>query len=389
MLIAEARLVSVVAVELFTTSAAEKCEKIFLEEWGDEIELSPLAPVYCHVGKKRDRIHRVVRDAEQLDIVIGDTGFTLAKTINLGEFDFSVSDLHRVLKARKDLNSKLIEQKVDGLLCEVLTTLNDNRQRGLGEVWPSYAFSFFVLSGAGALNKNQRDVLKVLAEPSLINFDDNSDGTVEDALASVEPSALQRISDVDISVASEVYVTWSTISSYTNEKLSVRNDTLELLTCLELRLQSLWNSCYSVSALAEDVFDGRRWKRNIEDIYIGFARSLDDARSVLTSTLSGRAAGIFEEMVRTSKVEAEIRKLENKLLLLEKYVQRARRNRSELYNRFTELFLFIVAATTILDALIGFPLVEFTDFWKNIVVLGGFSGILILAIVLFFTRPKE
>ena len=386
---AEIRLVSVVAVELFTTAAAEKCATVFLEKWGERASPSPLEGSYGHVGRRRDRIYRIARDGDRLDVVIGDTGFSVAKTAYLGRFDFSASEVRRVLQARKEVNQSLIGRRVDGLLCELLTTLNENRQRGLGEVWPSYVFSFFVLDGDGPLKDAERDALKILAEPSLINFDDTSEGTLEGALARVERPALDRICDVDMSVASEVYVTWSTIAAYTDRALAARNDTLELLTCLELRLQALWNNCYSVSALAEDVFDGRRWRRNIEDIYIGFARSLDDARSVLTSTLSGRAAGIFEEMSRTSKIEAEIRKLENKLVLLEKYVQRARRNRAEIYNRFTELFLFIVAATTILDALVGFPLFDLPRFWETVVIFGGGGAMFLLALVLFLTRPTE
>lgn len=386
---AELRMVSVVAVELFTTAAAEKCAAVFLEKWGARARPSPLERLYCHVGRKRDRVYRIASNGEQLDVIVGDTGFSIATVAYMGAFDFSATAVHGALQARKETNQRLIERRVEGLLCELLTTLNENRQRGLGEVWPTYAFTFFVLAGDGPLESAQRDALKVLAEPSLINFDDTSEGTLEGALARVERPVLDRICDVDMSVASEVYVTWSTIAAYTDRTLAVSDDTQELLSCLELRLQALWNNCYSVSALAEDVFDGRRWRRNIEDIYIGFARSLDDARSVLTSTLSGRAADIFEEMARTSKIEAEIRKLENKLVLLEKYVQRARRNRAEIYNRFTELFLFIVAATTILDALVGFPLFDLPRVWEMAVIVGGGGAMLLLTLLLFLTRPTE
>jgi len=161
------------------------------------------------------------------------------------------------------------------------------------------------------------------------------------------------LSDVDISSHATTYITWATIVS-SSEDSYWADRTKSLLSALECRLQIVWNRCYSVSKFIDDVFDRKNKPRDIEELYWSFAKTLDDARSVLSSTYSSRADRLFSKMISTSKLRGEIERLEQKVNLLEKYIEQHNLKRNRKYQKTIELLLFITALASL--AQIFFPL---------------------------------
>jgi hypothetical protein len=126
-----------------------------------------------------------------------------------------------------------------------------------------------------------------MSEPSIVDVDDMLSSTLNAPLstgfrsATIVSSAV--LLDVDPSTKSTTYVTWASIVSYTMDQGSFER-TLHLLIALQVRLQSTWNRCYAFRVLSDAVLSGSHKNTDIEILFWQFARVLDDARSVLSST---------------------------------------------------------------------------------------------------------
>lgn len=218
-----------------------------------------------------------------------------------------------------------------------------------------YSFSFCVIQSSNFEHVNE-GLLKVLAEPSLVGCDDMTSTNVSQAkisLDSIKQDRLNAIRDVDLASSSKTYVTWATIVSITNE-----NDfksTIALLSLLEVRLQSAWNKCYEASLYIDEIIKKNINPKKFIDLYWEFVRDLDSLKSVLSSTYSSRADSLFQEMIKTSKLEKEMHKLEQKAALFEKYVEKKKTQVQNRYQITIELLLFVTALSSITQVFLPIP----------------------------------
>lgn len=245
-----------------------------------------------------------------------------------------------------------------------------------------YVFGSYCLSGEDRISAKEKSLLKVLAEPSIIDVDDmlaSSEYAGPD-INFPEPNhrLFQRISDIDPSALTTTYVTWASVVSYSLDAATA-DRTKDLIICLEARLQATWNRCYVFSEYADDIFDRKQKIKNFEELYWRFVRVLDDAKSSISSTFSTRAGEFFSEMVRTSRLEGEIERLEIKLTLVEKFVAKDQGRRNAIYQKTIEGLLFIAALASLMQVLLPVPIIEDQRIaWG---IISGLSFVGILAIL--------
>jgi len=247
----------------------------------------------------------------------------------------------------------------------------------------SYVFGFYLIESDEEIGLEDRKLIKILAEPSIVGIDDMKPcvNPVRLALAvETKEGFLDQIRDIDISSGCELYVTWATLVSVVKSPHLVE-DTKDMLISLEARLQLVWNRCYRTSIFSDDIFRKNSSISDINKFYWSFVNSLDDAKSLLTSTLSSRASVVFDELVRTSRVAGEIDRLKDKVNLVEKYLNQQREKNSIKYQRTIETLLFITALSQVV------PLFFESPVFNNHLIGGAVIGLtFILGLIAIFRR---
>ena len=230
-----------------------------------------------------------------------------------------------------------------------------------GKFSASYVFSFYILEKNEDDQIDKYQIMKLI-EPSTIDMDDmlSTDTTPANTRTTIKQNAIDSIKDVDISNSSETYISWATILSLSAPGEATQKN-INLLTALEMRLQIVWNRCYSVSQYIEKVFAGENMAKDINELFWSFSRTLDDAKSVLSSTFSSRSESLFHEMIKTSKIEGEISRLEQKVILLEKYIDQRNTLQSKKYQKTIELLLFITAIASLSQVFFPVPISIFNE----------------------------
>ncbi len=221
----------------------------------------------------------------------------------------------------------------------------------------NYVFGFYVLESTERLNPDDRRLIKILAEPSIVGMDDMKPCTEakrRNLVIATKGSFLDLVVDRDISANAELYVTWATLVSVV-ESPDLVSDTKDMLVSLEVRLQLVWNRCYTTSNFSDAIFSNSLKTTDLSRFYWSFVNSLDDAKSVLASTLSSRASTVFDELIKTSKVAGEIDRLKDKVDLLDKYIHQQREKTSLKYQRTIEALLFITALSQVVPLFFQTP----------------------------------
>lgn len=297
-----------------------------------------------------------------------------SKEINELSSDAVIAELNDRKRFHQRILTNANEDSVNNVLIE-LDSAKDSFNYNV-----NYVFSFYVFPGDIPANEEQRMNLRLLSEPSILDIDDMVSS--DEAKSRVDPGEIKKdflknIQDVDISGKAETYVTWATIVS------AVRDDedwgkTLNLLIALEVRLQSVWNRCYSYSRYIDNVFERKIVTRNINDIYWSFVKTLDDANSVLTSTFSSRANVLFQEMIKTSRLRDEILRLQQKLELLEKFIDQQNNATYKKTSRIIEILLFFSAISGLVQLFFKDPIFPFPVIGYIFLSLAVITGIYIL-----------
>jgi hypothetical protein len=264
----------------------------------------------------------------------------------------------------------IIANEVPGDLGALLAVLRSAcPSDDFGEVSLNYVFSFYILEHPDGPSIDFLH-LKILAEPSLVDLDDALSTEINgiyDISAEIKDCYLDELSDVDIANNASTYITWATIVSVTEPAWTVR--TKSLLAALECRLQIVWNRCYSISQFVDKVFQDEEKPKSVQELYWSFSRTLDDAKAVLSSTYSSRADRLFSEMVLTSKVKGEIERLEQKVSLLEKYMDEKDRQQSRKYQKTIELLLFVTALASLAQLFFPLPLAFMPEFAAEVLIV--------------------
>ena len=222
----------------------------------------------------------------------------------------------------------------------------------------NYVFGFYLIESVESLSSDDLRLIKILAEPSIAGIDDMKpccDDKRCNLKLETKESFLDQISDCDISADSHLYVTWATMVSVLNSS-RLLGETKDMLVSLEARLQLVWNRCYTISNFSDDIFCEKSRTSDIGQFYWSFTNSLDDAKSVLTSTLSSRASVVFDSLLKTSKIAGEIDRLKDKVDLLEKYLNQQREKSSIKYQRTIEALLFITALSQVVPLFFPTPI---------------------------------
>lgn len=221
----------------------------------------------------------------------------------------------------------------------------------------NYVFGFYLLERTEELTPDDRRLIKILAEPSIVGIDDMrpcTDAKRTNLTVATKGDFLDQVADRDISANAELYVTWATLVSVVKSP-SLVNETRDMLVSLEARLQLVWNRCYVTSNFSDDIFNSKSKISDINKFYWSFVNSLDDAKSVLSSTLSSRASAVFDELIKTSRVAGEIDRLKDKVGLLEKYLHQQREKTSLKYQRTIEALLFVTALSQVVPLFFQMP----------------------------------
>ena len=123
-----------------------------------------------------------------------------------------------------------------------------------------------------------------------------------------------------------------------------------MLLGMEIKLQSAWNKCYSLSQQIDRIIVEDRDQANADLILIGFTQALESVRGTVSATVTTRYQAIFDRIRVTSRIDEQIDVLDRRLSLIELYIER-RRNRSEA--SFQRRITFILGLVAIMDLLTG------------------------------------
>jgi len=311
------------------------------------------------LGGEGCEIYEITGDyAGQLCLVVQDSGICLVVNQPEKEFRLSEEGIRRELVDRNKWHSSVIEGHGGGIVHQVV---QDIRAAVSGEHFGSpkvnYVFSFYTITPGPSIDELDDNLLRLLAEPSLLDIDDmlsTECGSGVCGNTAVKQSFLNEIEDCDLAHSSKTFITWATIVSFVNDTDAMRTRTL--LAALECKLQLVWNRCYSVSEFIDSVFQEKSSPKDVSELYWSFVRALDDARAVISSTFSTRANRFFAEMVRTSRVDGEVERMSQKIELLEKYIEQRNDRRNRVYQKSIELLLFVTALASLAQVLFPLPL---------------------------------
>jgi len=325
---------SIVPIELFTNKRAELVEKSLIEaQFICETELRA-GQIFCELSGLKSKFYKLSSIfSEYICIAFYESSICVILEQKYDDFNLDIKSISSELSKRNLFHKNIISNHKDSPLYKFLSDLNNlipESMYGLAKI--NYVFSFYVLESEDPYS--DKVLLKVLAEPSLVDMDDMLSTSCESCtnlVYEVKQEHIDSIFDVDMSVHSLTYITWATIVSSTKPSEYIK--TSSLLVALETRLQIIWNRCFSISEFTDMIFDNKEKPRDIDDLYWSFVKTLDDAKSVLSSTLSSRADKLFSKMIHTSKIAGEIDRLAQKVELLEKHIDKYNQKVNKKYQK--------------------------------------------------------
>ena len=351
---------SIVPVELFTIRRQADCinklkrRGLIVDGRGSQFQ-----SFMIELGGEGCEIYEMAGDdSGQLYLVVQDSGICLVVNQPEKKFLLSEESIKKELVERNIWHSSVIKGHGDTIVHQVLQEISAAVS---GEHFSSpkanYVFSFYTITPDPSIDELDDKLLKLLAEPSLLDIDDMLSTECGEGVSGntvVKQSFLDEIEDCDLAHSSKTFITWATVVSVVNDKDALRTKTL--LAALECKLQLVWNRCYSVSEFINSVFQEKSSPKDVSELYWSFVRALDDARAVISSTFSTRANRFFYEMVRTSRVDGEIERMSQKVELLEKYIDQRNDRRNRVYQKSIELLLFVTALASLAQVLFPLPL---------------------------------
>ena len=377
-------IVSIIPIEFFTKTRANLVENFLLEKKQIyEAKNEEVANTFLEIagsGSKFYSVSSLVGPGIYVAFHESSACIYIEKTIE--EWVLNGESVTKELAERNLYHKEIIANSerspANGIMKEILSIVHGSEY---GDSRINYVFSFYIVERA-VKHEGESSNLKILAEPSLIDLDDMISTQCDDSMDFVNTDGIKTdyvnsLSDIDISSNAETYITWATIVSIVDGHQV--NRTKSLLAALECRLQIVWNRCYSVSEFIDKVFECTDKPRDIEELYWGFAKTLDDAKSVLSSTYSSRADRLFSEMILTSKISGEIDRLEQKINLLEKYIEKNNQKLNKKYQKTIELLLFITALASLAQVFFPMPM-SLLPATAEYVVMGMFAAVGVLAI---------
>ncbi len=373
--------ISIIPIELFTIKIAKELERdLILKNIMLEC-LEPIQNVFQEIAPSGAKIYKVSKEyGNNIYIAFSECSLCFYYEKSLDDIKMSLGFVYELLHLRKISHCDVINNNIDSSVKKILDTIRTTADKNNYKLKVNYVFSFYLVQTTKLEIDENKTLLKILAEPSFIDLDDmlsSQDKSITINDSKLDAKKLSSIRDVDLFGSVETYITWATIVSIVYNQKDFIN-TKNLLISLELRLQIIWNRCYSLSLFIDELLDGKLKISSIDELYWSFARTLDDARSVLSSTFSTRANKLFEEMILTSKVAGEIERLNLKINLLEKYLEKQARKENVKYQKAFQILLFITALASFVQITLPLPVLENQKLSWLIIFFVSLLGIIII-----------
>ncbi len=373
----------VIPIEFFTKDRREKAESAWKTQYLSALSFDEF-PTFSLIADDTPALYKLPTGWPQGNAFFDGSGGCLVIIDSTDDWYLSEQTIIDELANRANKHNHLIAiEKQDWLGKLIKSATSAIGSDDFPEPSINYVFGFYLLETAKPITPEERRLVKILAEPSIVGIDDMkpcTDAKRSSLTVATKGDFLDQVADRDISANAELYVTWATLVSVVKSS-SLINDTKDMLVSLEVRLQIVWNRCYTTSNFADGIFNSKSKSQNLNLFYWSFVNSLDDAKSVLASTLSSRASLCFDELIKTSKVTGEIDRLKDKVDLLEKYLHQQREKTSLKYQRTIEALLFVTALSQVVPLFFQMPV--FTDQFAGEIIIG---ILFLLGLVAIFRR---
>ncbi len=359
--------ISIVPIEAFATEYINTIYASLSEKFHSPVNSFHTAKIKEICGEKS----KVLYIDESISLVFYQTSIAVIIITKIIDWVENMSSIESELIARNTFHKSIISGDY-----QPINTLNLRSFKS--HIYPSvrvnYVFTFYLIESEGFDKKYQA----IMAEPSFIDMDDMISTNLKQSNLNFQLLDIPELEDIDISKNCRTYVTWASLVCTTHKNTGA---TLGLLIALECRLQMTWNKCFAISAFVDEIFSRERKLKNAEQLFWGFAKALDDAKSVISSTYSSRTDKLFYHMMETSKIGGELSRLDQKVKLVEKFVNQEQQKKAVLYQKTIELLLFITALASVIQLFFSTPLNLFSTEIEiySLVVLGIIGLIAILA----------
>lgn len=310
---------------------------------------------------------------------------------------FDREECEKCLDERAKLHNRIIYSPDDSEIGPVWSNIKKSLSDGdvYKNDFPSinYVFSFYIFQKTSPTATDDGDLeiwLKSLAEPNILGRDDmlaireaSNEYTTDHVRART-----QEIKNTDMIFGVKVYVTWSGIVCLSSQQYTEFQETKWTITALEIRLQATWNRCYSLCKRIERVMEAQAPVFEAENVEITAARAYDDSVSVISANSSSRVVTLFEKLKETSNIAGEVNALQNRARTLEKWIEKERQKKRQIYNRAVEILLFILASTSILGLILDNSALSLSGRQQLFVVVIVLIASSIAAYFLIYKRPK-
>jgi len=258
--------ISIIPFEFFSTGNRLRIETKLVEDAVIIPVLSGLNEIIQEVTLNSSRLYKCSPDNQDILLSFAESSLCIILTETQENINIDKDFVTNELVARKKLHSDIItgspNNKINNLYKKIESL--DPKETN----WNiNYVFSFYVIIGRENLAEEDMLYIKLLAEPSLVELDDmiSCASTMKNIeAAELKSNYLEGIKDADISGKADTYITWATLVSIVNNDEDWER-TLNLLSALEVRLQSVWNRCYTYSKFIDLVFDKSIIVKNIDD----------------------------------------------------------------------------------------------------------------------------
>lgn len=281
------------------------------------------------------------------------------------------------LRARADLHRHIIRNEASNPLRQLCDILEREQEGSTSLGLVNYVFTFYCFDVKDSID-HAVDLLSMMAEPSLIDLSDMESDSASHGTRFKDSKRefLGELVDCDISGLSRTYVTWATIVSINQGDKDAFMRTTSLLLALELRLQSVWNRTFALSAELDDIFASSRI-HNLSRLYVSLSSAIDSAKSLQSATLSSRAKRFLQQMVATSRLSEECDRLERKIALLEKFLAEKQSLHNDKYMRVVQALLVLLAIGQVVPLFFPIPLTHDVRIGDAViaamVLIGGFA----------------
>ncbi|MHB1697459.1 MAG: hypothetical protein ACYCSQ_05090 [bacterium] len=287
-------------------------------------------------------------------------------------------DIYNLLIRRQKLHTNIINKDHEVLqeILNIVKDLNENKSPDGYKSKINYVYTFFINSISHNIMDCQRNFAKILSSPSLIRLDD--DMLLDDGKCNfsnnikIKEKYLDAIQDIDINSNSEIFINWGSMVALCYSDATSVSYTKNLLLSLEIRLQTLWNRCYSINQEIELYFENNSikskkifFKRNIfrqaksfEEIFWNVMPTFNKTKNVLHASYSFRINSLFDEMIKASRIISEVTNLESKMELLGIFLRKELDNANKQYQKIIEILLFIIALSSFVYILVPVPIIH-------------------------------